>query len=90
MKKTQPKYPLAQCVEVEWRDSHSRGRWGTVDDYKRDVRIGPIRSIGYVLNLDDDVVQLAQTQSSVNGDVLDSITIPREAVRKIRRVDLKR
>lgn len=80
------KWPLRSRVEVEWRDSQSMGRWDTADSYRSRRHLGPIRSIGYLLDLSDDCVSLIQSQSIGNGDVADCITIPREAVTRIRRV----
>lgn len=81
-----PQWPLRDRVEVEWRDSASRGGWRTPDDYKRANAVGPIRSMGYLLTQTKDIVQVAQTQSAMNGDISDVMTIPRENVLRIKRL----
>lgn len=81
------KWPLHRRVEVEWRDSASSGQWGSKKQYrKRRESVGPVRSIGYLLTHDKDVVQLVQSQSLGTRDITDAITIPRECVTKIRKL----
>ena len=71
-------------VEVEWHDSVSRGGWDTKDAHRKRNAIGPMFSIGYLLTKSRRVVQLAQSESTMNGDVNDTITIPRVAVVRIK------
>lgn len=84
--KSAAKWPLGQRVEVEWRDSASRGTWDTLAEHRLRRGVGPCRSLGYLLTLDDDVVQLAQSQSAMTGMVSDTITIPRENVVRMKRL----
>jgi hypothetical protein len=79
-------WPLSTRVEVEWRDSMSRGGWDTPEAHREKRGVGPIRSIGFLLQADKDIVQLAQSMSAVAGHVSDTITIPRENVVKMRTV----
>lgn len=85
-KRVQTRVPLRTKVEVTWRDSTSRGGWDTVASHRKRCDVGPCYSVGYLLTKNKDVVQLAQSQSSTNQDVNDTITIPREAIQKIRRL----
>ncbi len=81
------KWPLNDRVEVQWRDSAQSGRgWDDVRVHRRDNGIGPIRSIGYLLSKNRDVVQLSQSISSMTGHTTAVITIPRENVPHIRRL----
>jgi hypothetical protein len=82
-----PKWPLRARVEVEWRDSASRGGWDSVGNHRQRRQVGPCRSIGYLLTQDKDVVQLAQSMSSMTQDVNDTVTIPRENVIRMKRLD---
>lgn len=84
--KPRVKWPLGRRVEVEWRDSASRGGWDSPGAHRARRGVGPCRSLGYLLTMDKDVVQLAQSQSAMTGDVTDTVTIPRENVIRIKRL----
>lgn len=86
MKKVVTKFPLSRRVEVDWRDSASRGGWDTVEHHRAYSKVGPMRSIGYLLKKDKDVIQLAQSMSSLTEHVADTVTIPRENITRIRTV----
>jgi hypothetical protein len=85
-----PRYAFGNALPVlaEWTDSASTGRWDTPEAYARRAgeNTGPIRSVGWINRKDHKVVQLVQTQSGANGDVVDAITIPRGCIRSIRRL----
>ncbi len=81
---------IGDRVEVEWRDSASRGGWGSIEHHQQDRKVGPIRSIGYLLSMDEDVIQLYQSMSMNGGQVTDIITIPKENVVWTRRLKTKR
>lgn len=78
-------WPLWTRLEIEWRDSHSRGGWDSVKNHRAQRGVGPQRSIGYLLTKDKDVIQLAQSMAT-SGNVTDTITIPRENVTRITRL----
>ncbi len=80
MKRTEARYPLQKMMLVEWRDSSSRGQWDSVDEYKRGSHLGPIQSVGFVLESTKDRLILIQSQSSHTWHICDSITIPAEAI----------
>lgn len=73
-------------VEVEWRDSCSRGMWDSIEGHRKRNGVGPILSIGYLLQKTKQVVQLAQSHSVANDDVTDTITIPSENVVRMKRI----
>jgi len=79
-------WPLSKKVEVEWRDSASRGGWQSVEEERGRCAVGPIRSLGYLLTSNKKVVQITQSMSGMTGDVADTITIPRENVIRIKHV----
>ena len=83
-KRAEPKLPRRRRVEVKWRDSASRGGWEPVEDHQKRCGVGPVYSVGYLLQATKRVVQLAQSQSAMSGHVTDTITIPRENVIKLR------
>ncbi len=85
-KKERVTWPLKKRVEVLWRDSASQGGWNTPEGYRKKRHVGPCKSIGYLLEDSGRMLTLAQSQSGKGGDVSDCITIPREAVVRIRRV----
>jgi len=67
-------------VEVVWRDSMSRIGWDSREEHRQMGSVGPCVSVGYVLESNADVVQLAQSWSHANENVADVITIPRECI----------
>jgi hypothetical protein len=86
MRKTTQKFPESNLVEVDWRDSASRGRWDTLDNYKKEVP-ALCRSAGYMIVKNTRVVILLQTQSiNTLNDALDAITIPRGCITRIRKL----
>lgn len=79
-------WPLTAKLEIEWRDSHTRGSWASPENYREHQLVGPCRSIGYVLDHEGDVVTLLQNLSAASGNVADSITIPKECILRQARV----
>ena len=80
-------WPLHELVEIEWNDALSRaGDWDTVQHHKDYVKVGPLRSVGYLVRADRLVVSVAQSMSSVTQHISDIMTVPRGAVRQIRRI----
>ena len=80
------KWPLTHIYEVYWRDSCSNGGWRSVEAHRADCQVGPMRSIGYLLRKDTDVVQLVQSMSGETQHIADIITIPRENVTAIKKL----
>jgi hypothetical protein len=80
------KWPLNTIVEVEWRDSCSASSWDSPRGYLERRQVGPMRSVGYLLKDGDGMLSIMQSMSFGNGDVHSMITIPREAVTKIKRI----
>jgi hypothetical protein len=79
-----PKFPVSTLVEVDWVDSASRGRWDSLENYRNEVT-AKCRSAGYLITKNKRVVILLQTQSvNTMNDALDSITIPRGCITRIR------
>ena len=77
--------PKLRKAEVEWIDSVSSGRWGTREEYIEKAAVPLCWSVGYVLVNDKERIVLLQSCSD-NGDVADSISIPKKAVRRLRYV----
>ena len=77
---------LLQPVELRWIDSAVTKNWDTVSGMKE---TGPVecRTIGYLLQIDKDVVKVVQSRYADNPQiearVADMIAIPRACVRKI-------
>ena len=82
----QIKWPLDTIVEVTWRDSHSSGGWKPIREHKEDASTGPMRTAGYIMRMDKDVVQVVQNMAASTQHVADIMTIPREVVLSVRRV----
>ena len=76
--------PKMKIVYVKWIDSASLTGWRSAEQHK-----GPppyIESAGYLLEKTDEYVTLLQSMSAYgNGD--NSLTIPRCAIKRIRRVE---
>jgi hypothetical protein len=76
-------------VEVEWVDSRRNGGWSSREDYM-DVEVPDCRSAGYLLTSNRKHIVLVLNQDDANGNVCDSMTIPRSAIRKVTRLEHKR
>lgn len=63
-------------VEVHWVDANSHGGWATLKQYHDEKGVSEIESIGYLTKNNKQEVQLVQSRSK-NGNVADSITIPK-------------
>jgi hypothetical protein len=82
--KQQIRFPLRTKVEVDWVDSTSRGRWATKTSYL-DCRLLRCRTAGYLLVKNREKIIVVQSLCD-NGDMTDSMAIPRSCVTKIRRL----
>lgn len=76
------KMPL---VEIVWDDAATSGRWLSLKTYIEDRGIVECRAAGYMTKKNAREVQVVQ-QISKEGDVSDSVTIPRSCVKRIRRL----
>jgi hypothetical protein len=84
--KNTPTFPESTLVEVDWVDSASRGRWDSLENYKRE-QTAHCRSAGYMIVKNTKCVILLQTQGcNTVHDALDAITIPRGCIQRIRRL----
>lgn len=73
------KYPI---VEVEWVDSLRTGGWRLVEEYEKTTP-ATCWTAGYLLKSNRKEVTVVQSHDPGNGNVNDSTTIPRSAVKKI-------
>ena len=75
-------------VEVTWVDPHASGGWrAPEDELERAVPLA-CTSVGYLLEQDEQRLVLVQSSADDQGDelVADSLAIPAEVVRKVRRL----
>jgi hypothetical protein len=79
-----PKFPLKELVEVEWVDSAARGRWGSVEEYRKHDVV-TCRTAGYLLSKTKRAVTIIQSQHTDDG-LSDAMSIPTCAVLKLRRL----
>lgn len=75
-------YPL---VEVTWVDSCTSGRWKPIEEYTRDSKLVECRSVGYLLQKTNRIVQIIQSLDEY-GKGSDEVIIPRSTVKRIRRL----
>ena len=78
-------------VEVHWVDSAFCRGWQTLENKRHDQGIVTCRSIGYLLSSDKKEVRLVGSQgfdhmTKGEPDVADGLSIPRVAVKRIRRI----
>jgi hypothetical protein len=71
-------------VEVTWIDSAFDRGWAKLAE-KRAMTVARCRTVGYLLDRDDDVIKLVQSLGDADS-AADGIAIPRVAVRSIRRL----
>ncbi len=77
-------------VEIEWLDSQSQGRWGSRAGYEKTCDVAECTTIGYLLSKDSRKVTVVQTRHPLQDDVLDAISIPTAAIKRIRRIPKKK
>lgn len=70
-------------VEIEWRDSFQRYGWADIDEYHKEGAPSTCHSVGYLVRKDKNSVVLVMSLSD-NGNACASMTIPREAVVRMR------
>ena len=80
-------YPI---VEVEWVDSVSEGGWRKPAAYLEHIAPDRCRTVGYLLKSNRTLVTVFQSLSDNTGNVTDSITIPRAAVKSMKRLTEKK
>jgi hypothetical protein len=69
--------------EVEWVDSCAHHGWRDEDE---EFPVSFCRTSGYLIHRDKTRVTIASSQDATSGHVSDIITIPRSAIRKVRRL----
>ncbi len=79
-------WPLPVLVEIEWNDSiTTHNIWVELKDHPFQA-VGPLKTVGYIVRSTRQVIEVAQSQSAVTQHFTDTMTIPRGAVRKVRRL----
>ena len=74
----------APIVEVTWVDSAFNRGWGSHENKVRDMNIETCRTVGFLLAKTTREVKVAQSLS--DDSFADGISIPRECVRRIKRL----
>ena len=85
MKKAISKLPRA--VIVSWVDSASKDDWMAATDAGR-VVLGAIDSIGWLISEDKNYIRIASSVDVNDGTLGYVLIIPREAIKRVRRVKL--
>jgi hypothetical protein len=81
------RWPLRRCVEVEWVDSCTDGRWASVAIHRKESHPSTCRTIGYIVDNSPKHIILAQSQSIDTQHCTDTMAIPKSAVRRVKRVN---
>jgi hypothetical protein len=82
-------WPLGRVVEIWWHDSctHSGG-WASPEDYKKSITVGPLRSVGYVLQADETSISLTQSQSGFMSQISGVLAVPTSEIVRIHVLDI--
>ena len=80
------KWPLNTRVEIEFVDACTNGNWNSVDVHRRDSHPSLCRTIGYLVEHTAKYVTVAQSISSNSQNCADTMSVPRAAVKRMRRV----
>jgi hypothetical protein len=82
-------WPLGKVAEIWWNDSmsHTAG-WAPVQYYRDHQCIGPLRSVGYILNATEKSISLVQNQAAPSGHISQAIEIPTSEVVRIHVLDI--
>ena len=75
-----------QLVEVEWMDSCTDRGWHSREEYLKTIAVDRCRTAGYLLKSSRTSLTVVQSQSDLTGNLTDSITIPRSAVKSVRKL----
>ena len=76
------KLPL---VEIAWYDSAVGGGWNTLSHYRNKKNVPQMKSVGWLTKNTKTEVQVVQSIAE-DGEVADSITIPKVCVVRTRRL----
>ena len=80
------KWPVNVRVEVEWVDSCTRGNWDSLERHRKESRPSRCRSIGYLIESSDRCITVAQSMSTDSQNISDTMSIPRKAITRVRRI----
>lgn len=78
-----------KAVYLEWRDSTQHARWHPPDGFKNEKGV-TVKSIGYIVEENKDVVVLAGNISGETNEVSSITVIPKSAIVKRRIVRRKK
>lgn len=70
-------------VQVTWIDITSVTRWESLQHHQQQEPLDCV-SVGYVIRSDKKQMTIAQTLCLSNGDVTESLVIPRSVIRNIK------
>ena len=71
-------------VEVEWIDAFTMGGWRNERSYRDESSLITIKTAGYMLaNTKGHVTIVQSYNDQKDGNITDSITIPKAVIRKI-------
>jgi anaerobic ribonucleoside-triphosphate reductase len=80
------RYPLkGDVIEVEWVDSTFSSGWREPGEL-RQIPIGPLTSIGYLLSRDKAIVRMVQSMSAQAEHVAGTIAIPMGCVTRLKTI----
>ena len=81
---TRKTFTRPRPVEVFWADAATCNRWGTIEEHQEHTPAA-VRSVGYLSLKTPKVIQILQSIGQ-DSTAADSLTIPRQWVKKVRRL----
>lgn len=77
---------IGTLIEVDWVDSAFHHGWSRADTKRQEMGISKCRTVGYFISADKVRVSLASSTADKGESYADGISIPRVAVKTIRRL----
>ena len=75
-----------RLVEVFWRDSAFHRGWASLRTKREEATVSICRTAGYLIEETRDQVKVSHSCDVENESFADVIAIPREAIRRVRRL----
>jgi hypothetical protein len=78
---------LDKAVFVQWIDSTHGGGWNSISTHRSSCHLGPMVSIGFVVQETETHLLLAQSQSVPEEDCANTLAIPKVAITHIEVIE---
>lgn len=78
---------LDRAVFVQWLDSTHGAGWNSISGHRSSCHLGPMLTIGFVVQETETHMLLAQSQSLPEEDCANTIAIPKVSIISVTKID---